>query len=296
MLCVLTIGLGVLYAAFAQAPSDGPPIPVAPLQVEPSVSGSDREGDEQGFGRQLSQAKALYFSGEMLEAARRLSDLWTRMQQGEDPGPEARREALTYLCEIRYRQNSLDVAEAVLRWLFARDPDATISPFHHPLEVVTFFRKVQSIVEYEREREELVPVRDGPPPLWTYLPLGIPQARQDRTGAAVAFGSLQVAFAAASIGTWIHVNQLNRLQPQGDLTNEERRRRILVRTYAVNWPLSAMFWGTWLLSTRDAQRYRRRVGDLPVVELLPVGPAGTPGLTVVGRFGRRRPVYRPPSP
>ncbi len=284
MITLLTIGLGLQTAALAQRASDeadsGPP---DSSTIAPSVVPS-----EVGFSRDLSRAKALYFSGEMLEAAQLLSDLWSRMQQGEDPGPEARREALTYLCEIRYRQNSLDVAEAVLRWLFARDPNATISPFHHPLEVVTFFRKVQSIVEYERERQTLVQER-GPLPLWTYLPLGIPQARQGRTGAAVAYGSAQIAFAAASLGTWLHLRRLERDETRpADLTSEDLARRVRVRTFAVQWPLTAMFYGTWLLSVRDAGRFHRRAETRDQITVLPVGPGASPGLTVVTRFGRGR--------
>lgn len=272
MFAVLTIGWGVPAISFAQAPDDPPPIVLQPVPAP-------LRSEEDGFALQLAKAKVSYFSGDVFEAARAFQDLWDRMREGEDPGPEDRREALTYLAEIRYRQNALEVAEAVLRWLLDRDPEATMSPFHHPMEVVKFFETVRDKVALEQQQKLLTP-QLPPPSVWSFMPLGIPQAHQGRTGAAVAYGGLQVALAATSIGLWVHLKRLD--QPDNVPAGWSRaklERQIALRTYGVNWPVSALFYATWGLSARDALRHRRPNGHPPDLTMVPLGPRGTTGLT-----------------
>ena len=277
MFAVMTIGLGAASAAFAQAT---PPDAMAPASLP----------DEQGFRAQLDRAKARYFSSDMIGAASLLEDLWDRMRHGEDPGTEARRETMTFLCEIRYRQSALEVAESTVRWLLKVEPDATISPFHHPREVVSFFDTIRRQVELERQEELLKPTR-RPPPVWTFLPLGIPQARQGRTGAAVVYGGLQVAFGATALATRVHAKRIANVElSETRFTDEQLDRRIPIVTYGVVWPTTLLFYSTWGLSVLDGIRHRGEVTSPsePNLVLVPIGPRGTTGFTATATLRRRR--------
>jgi len=294
MFAVTTIALGAAAIAFAQAPlPDGesprpepPPIVLEPVP-RPPPSRDDLVEEDATFERQLASAKASYFSGDIVEAASLLQDLWDRMREGEEPGAELRREALSYLSEIRYRQDALDVAEAVLRWLLEHDPAATMSPFHHPAEVVQFFEKVQAKYEMEQQQRRIDAQR-GPPPLWTFLPLGYPQARQGRTGAALAFGGLQIAFGATNLALRQHLKAIDTETVPAGVTVEELEQRVRLLTHGIQWPSAVLFYGTWVLSAGDALRQRRRPDDEPPTTgftVVPMGPRGTFGLTLVGRLG-----------
>jgi len=294
MTFLTTIGLLALGGAFAQATPEGSAASAPAARGALADDAPAPPPPESSFESALARAKARYFSGEVEEAAIILDDLWRRLQGGETPTPEARREALIYLYEIRFKQDALQVAEAVLLWLFEVDPDATISPFRHPVEVVEFFKTVQ---RRGRPRQTIVIPDRGPPPVWTFLPLGLPQASQGRTGAAVAYGGLQVAFATASIGLYVHLTRLQRGDglPDG-LTTAEQRQRVRFRTYALQWPTAALFYATWGLSVNDGLRRWRRDRPSPSeqlgVEVVPMGPGLTPGVTLTLRPGAPR---RPPS-
>lgn len=269
MLSLVTIGVGAMTFAVAQpAPGRGGP---SELSVE------------DGFRAQLDEAKDAYFSGDLDAAEARMANLWTRMKNGEDPGAEARAETLTYLGEIWYRQKSFVAADAAFRWLLERDPDATMSPFHHPAEVVRAFDQVREQLRIEQAR----PVEPPPsvnPPAWTFLPFGVPQARQGRRGAAIAYGTAQAALAAGSLGTLVYL-RVN--DPRGDefpngRTEEEQARWINQRRYGVQWPLTFGFYAAWALSVRDSRRVWRQ--EQRALTVVPLGPPGTPGLTLTHRF------------
>ncbi|MEN0063284.1 MAG: hypothetical protein AAGA48_14115 [Myxococcota bacterium] len=287
MFIMATIGIAFVDAAFAQAtPPETEPAPPLP---PPAVLEPVPELDPSSFEQQLAIAKSRYFSGETEKAAYLMTLLWDRMKRGEDPGPKMRAETLTYLGEIHYKASALVEAEEVFRWLFEEDPNAEISPFHHPMEVVTFFKTIKAKVELERRQALSSPPNPGAPPVWTFMPLGIPQATQGRGGAALAFGGLQAALVATNIALYFHLSNVDvgpENHPRG-WTSDERSQRVSRLTYGVQWPAATLFYVTWTLSARDGVRHWRRGDVKRDLTVIPLGPRATPGLTLTHRFGGR---------
>jgi tetratricopeptide (TPR) repeat protein len=210
---------------------------------------------ESSFDTVLREAKEHYFQGEPQAARELLQGLQLRLYAGEEAPWATVVEALTYLGEIYYVQGNQQQAEIAFRYLLERDPQTPISPFHHTIEVVNLFELVRTTVL--AEQEDLPPVLA---PVSTYLPLGIPQLAQGRTGAGLLYGGLQTALVVTSIVTFVQVDGLNgpepRLRPR--LPQQEREQRVAELRYGVQWPATFGFYMLWGISTIDAARWHQR--------------------------------------
>ncbi len=240
------------------------------------------------FESVLRAAKERHFAGESVAARNLLVGLSERLEAGEDPGEELAVEAMTYLGEVHHKLDERSEARAAFRWILERDPETPISPFHHSFDVVNLFDLVRAEVLRE---QDVVPPPDpgrpklGPPPLWTFAPLGIPQLAQRRPGAFLLFGGLQAGFGVASLVVYRDLTRLNVERPRDTspaeyeaFRNEVRQRRLRAQ-----WPLTFAFYGTWALSMVDASgQWRRRQIEAQVGVGL-VGP-GTPGVRFTGTF------------
>ena len=283
--------LWLIHAALAGpiAPGDpetGSPAPASvPTDEQPSRADDTPPptevlpADESGtFQAVLRAAKRRYFDGESEAAKGLLLGLRDRIFAGEDPGGELAHEAMTYLGVVHFKLDEEAEAKQAFRWILEQDPDALISPYHHRIDVVNLFHVVRAEVAAQRNTvppPELPAAELGRPPLWHYLPLGIPQFGQGRGGAGVLFGGLQATFGLASIALYSSVDRNN---DDFGLPEEQVRRQALT----TQWPVTIAFYGTWALSIADANRYRRRRAS--TLSVGPVGAQGAPGVRVHSRF------------
>ncbi len=264
----------------APAPaSDGPPDAAPSPDIPPDVPEEQPEAladaRPTAFADLLAVAKRAYFSGDHPEALDLLQGLQIRMLQGETPAFDVAAEAMVFLGEILYTQGREPEATSAFRWLLVRDSEYPISPYHHPIEVVGWFETIRRVVieeqgEEQTIEEEPLPVVHPPPPT-SYLPLGVPQFIEGRTGPGLVFGTLQVGFGIASIATFANLDALNvdpTIHPQG-WTAQQIDSRVRARRFGIQWPLTVAFYGTWLWSHADARKAWRRKHQTPVVGLSP---------------------------
>lgn len=242
------------------------------------------------FGNVLQVAKQRYFGGELPYARELLLGLQERLRLGEEPALETAIEAMTYLGEVQYKLGDREGAEAAFRFIFERNPDAPISPYHHPIEVVALFDVVRAEVKASQqarieEARALDPPELGPAPAWTFAPFGIAQLKQRRPGAAVVFGGLQVGFGVASVLLFQQVDRVNEppADRNDDATFDAVTRRALQQKYLAQWPVTVGFYAVWGASIADAQRVWRSEQAKAVIGIGPVG-ARSHGVVLHGRF------------
>jgi hypothetical protein len=242
---------------------------------------------DSSFDTVLREAKQRYFQGEPEAARELLQGLQLRLYAGEEAPWDTVVEALTYLGEIHYVQGNQQQAEIAFRYLLERDPEAPISPFHHTIEVVNLFELVRTTVLSERETE---PVERPmvPAPFSTYLPLGIPQLAQGRTGGGLLYGGLQAALGVTSLVAYVNVRGSNSQQRQRPRDEpDELARQVDQLRYGVQWPATFGFYMLWGISTIDAARWHQRhLGRQRPVTLgvSPAGPLGGSSLVLSGEF------------
>lgn len=245
--------------------------------------------DEDDFGAVLANAKKAYFSGSHSEALDLLRDLQIRLLMGENVDEKEAAEALIYLGEIHFTLGQDSEAQAAFRWVLERDPETEISPYHHPMDVIGLFELVRRTVREEageppeppRIAEEPIPRL----PVWGYLPLGVPQFAQRRTGAGVLHASIQTGLGIASLATFAHLQTIN-VDERGhplDWNRQEIAERVRARRYYMQWPLTVGFYGAWAVSLADAQTHWRR-SHRPQVALQPITRGSGMGVAVRGRF------------
>ncbi len=252
-------------ARWAIADPGAPPAePEIPVAVEAAGSPVDEPPDETSldptqlaFDVVLEQAESWYFEGRAEEARGWLEVLHMRVLAGEEAPWERVVEALTYLGEIQYVQGEPETARVTFRWVLEQDPEAPISPYHHPLEVVNLFDLVRKTVVAERVEEPPLPSPPPPAPAWVWLPLGVPQFAQHRRGAGAVYGGLQVALAATSVATFVHLARYNQDQEQY-IGRDDRTRYVQLRRYGVQWPATFAFYGVWAVSSVDAATWHRK--------------------------------------
>lgn len=252
------------FASFAEPTGD----PVGQEQAE----------DQGSFSSVLEEAKQRYFQGEPDAARDLLEGLQLRLHAGEEPDWESTVEALTYLGEIYFVQGNQDSAEIVFRYLLGRDIETPISTYHHPIEVVNLFELVRAQIKATQPEPGPVPA-----PMSTYLPLGIPQLAQGRTGIGVVYGGLQAALGASSIILYLRADSLNGAEPRVRLRGpQDKQEETVDRLKRYQWPATFGFYTIWAISTIDAARWHQRhLGRQRTVTLAP-GPG--PGISVVTTF------------
>jgi hypothetical protein len=201
-----------------------------------------------------------------------LRGLQARVEAGEDPAWDLVVDALTYYGEIEYEAGDHDGASATFRVLLERDVETPISPYHHPLEVVSWFEVVRNLVRAERALVEVPPPApfDPPPaPLWTFAPFGIPQLAQGRTAAGAVYGGLQAGFGIASLALFggLAFVKDDPVQNGEPWTPGQVRQQVQLRRYLLQWPVTIGFYATWGISAIDAARWHQshatRVGIVP---------------------------------
>lgn len=269
-----------LGARFAAA-EDPPAAPVPAVEAPPPAAPSPvPDPGSAPFPEVLAAAKQAWFLGRAEEAREAFAALHGRILGGEDAALADVAEALTWLGEIQYLDDDLDAARLTFRDLLRRAPDTPISPYHHPTEVVNLFELVRAEVKAERAPPPEPEPPTGPPPtpLWVWAPLGVPQLVQGRPGAGALFGGLQLALGATSVASFVHLSHLNRDDQPGIPPGGAEERALQTWRYAVQWPSTALFYGAWLVGSREAARHHRRAAPVPTAF------GGAPGLGLVGRF------------
>jgi hypothetical protein len=266
----------------AEPSPDSPPAPIDTTRVRPDPEEDRGEEQVEVFARALERAKNTYFAGDHVAALQAFRALHIRLLQGEEPPWDLASETVIYLGEIENKLGNDREADGAFRWLLEQDPDTPISPYHHPMDVVGRFELMRQTVLAERARTPdevgVAVVRANPLPVWGYLPLGIPQFTSKRPAAGVLFGGLQTAFGVASVALFRHLDSVNvsaRGHPS-EWTDEEIETRVRVRRYAVQWPCTVAFYGTWLLSYADARK-AHRASQAPA-------PPQPVAMSVSGRF------------
>lgn len=270
----------LIFAPASAAPPEGAP-----------VGESDGASEEVGFSEALEAGKQLYFGGRLGAAHEALVALRGRLDRGEEVERELRAELLIWLGEVQYHLGRTDEARESFRTLLRASPEYPISPYAHPLEVVGEFELVRREILDEREQRgpPFQPSVERPPPApaWVWAPLGVPQFAQRRVGAGLVFGGLQVGLGAASIAMYVHLDRNNRdplephLAPTG-LGDDDVRPWVDQRRYRLQWPLTAAFYGTWLVSSLEARHHWRKHHG-PSVTLGPL-PRGGSGVLITSDF------------
>jgi len=245
----------------AEPPPDAPPDATARPDppVEPPPDPSPGPGDP--FAEVLEYAKGRYFEGGHQEALELLLGLEERLAGGEEVGDDLQGEALIYLGEIQYVMGDTLDSWDTFEFLLQRNPDQIISIYHHPPEVVNWFGLVrremlQSMADTPDDPPPRV-IDPGPAPWWTWAPLGTPQFAQRRPVAGAAFAGIQSGLGVASIALYRDLQKRAR-DDDGDLrdmdTDEFRR---FQSRRAIQWAVTAGWWGAWLASSADARRFHR---------------------------------------
>lgn len=256
-------------------PGDADPHP--PTEPLPSDPGAPFDPVTAPFTEVLAGAKQHWFEGRAELAREWLATLHGRVVHGEVvPGPEVA-EALTWLGEVQYLDGDPDAARLTFLDLLQREPDAEISPYHHPTEVVNLFDLVRTEVRARNTPPPPPPPPPRPPaPVWVLAPFGIPQFGQGRTGAGFTSAGIQVALGAASIGTYAVLrNRWNDDDQPGIPLDSPRERTVERWRYRAQWPATFAFYGAWALGSWEAARHHRRTW-VPTVAV----DAGTPTVGV----------------
>lgn len=270
-----------------EAPADpGGDAPVAPAEEPPPPEPTAAAEAVGSFETVLREAKQRYFQGDVAGARDLLGGLQARVEAGEDPPWDLVVDALTYYGEIAYEAGDREQASAAFRLLLERDLQTPISPYHHPLEVVSWFEVVRNLVRSEHELANVVPppvpFEPPPAPIWTFAPFGIPQLAQGRTATGAVYGGLQAGFGIASLALFGGLRYLNDDPEKSgrDWRPGQVPQQVQLRRYLLQWPVTIGFYATWGVSAIDAARWHQnhaapRVG---------VVPGRTPRVVVSGTF------------
>ena len=265
-------GLWLMTVASAAEAPAGAPKPASVQQVT--------------FGEQLAQAKRMYFAGahlgslELFEALEiQLMEAGVRASVGSALGAEA----LLYLGEVLHVLGRIDESNAAFEKLFRWDLEYPVSPYRHPIEVVRSAERVRAGVKRDIVPEPTPVLEERRFPVTGYLPFGIPQMAEGRVGAALAFGAAQVGLGVASIALFTQINAVNVPSdghPNGWTANQVAT-EVNQQRYAVQWPVSILFYGSWMWSYSDARRHWNAREQQRVQAVVSPGPNG---LVVSGRF------------
>lgn len=267
-------GWGALMAITLASAQEGPVEAPAP---EPGSVEAAPEAAPPTWEQRLAAAKEAYFQGGHDEALALLRELVSTAEAEGVAAPLAQ-EAGLYLGEVLYKSGDQAAAWDVFHGLLTADPDLTISPYHHPTEVIAWFELVRRQVQQDLAAKDPDPPPPPPPigrtPLWVYLPLGLGDFMQGELGAGVGWGAAQLGAGALSIGMyrWIDAhNDAN--QPAGWDAD-----RVNALRFRVQFPATFAFYALWAGGALDARaRWRRHQAE---VVLLPAPQ----GLVLHARF------------
>lgn len=253
------------------APADDAPVepPVEP--TTPQAAGPDDL---------LERARELYLLGD--HAAAR--DALVALTSAPDTPDPVWQQSMVYLGELLYVGGDRAAAEATFRLVLQRNPALRISPYEHPMDVIGIFEFVRDSVLAEQGR---APVQRTPMPWWGYAPFGAPQFKQHKPVRGATYLTLQVGFAAASVGAWAWIDRV-RPDPgaDGDDAVAATDRARLIRD-GFQIPAASLFYLTWGISALDAGLAWRKQHVGPAIGWTP-GP-GTGSVTLHVPLGGQRP-------
>lgn len=210
----------------------------------------------------LEDAKQTYFRGGHREALAILEELQLRMLMDDEAvDREVAIGVLTYLGEIRYLMGEYELARLAFVELLKIDPEVSLSTLEHPTAIVGHLEQLRR--ELEATTETTVEVPPPPPefrrlPWWGYAPLGIPQLGQQQLTRGMIYATLQTGFAIGSIGLLSHLQFFNgtllapRQWPAEDFSDAYQQ--VQTQRFALQWPLTAAFYLTWVVSHIDARQ------------------------------------------
>lgn len=230
--------------------SDGSDDVCTPMVLEESQSRDEH----------FEQARDAYIRGCHALA---LETFETLIRDVPDPIDALHLKALVFLGEVAYklgdRERSLEAFQTVLTF----QPEYQISLIDHDPDAVSLFQLAKVL-----EKQKPDPVLPPPTtptavptlPSWTFAPFGVPQFKNGRPVAGAAHAVLQAAGASLSIGMFVHISK-NWDRPYKP---KEVQRANLLR-FGVQWPATALFWGSYLashLQARKAWKETQRVGPI----------------------------------
>jgi hypothetical protein len=260
---------------------------------EPAATAGLAVPSDISFAAELERAKQAYFEGRSAEAFEQFRRLELRLKSGGETPPWSEAvEAMTWLAEIQFTRGDVEAAEATFRWILERDvATPMLSPYHHPIDVVSLFEEVRVDIENERrvdaDREPVVTVVARPtPPSWTFTPLGVPQLAQGKTGLGITLGALQLGFGVTSIVTNLRLSEINRdleaqNPPPSNAEIDAQYRPGYRRLHYVNWASVGLLGATWIVSVVDGRGTWNKRHELGTFTIGPT-PAGVPGVTFRG--------------
>jgi hypothetical protein len=238
------------------------------------------------FGEQLAQAKRMYFAGDHLGSLERFEALEIQLLTADAQdrvGSTLGAEALLYLGEVLQVLGRTEESSAAFEKLFGWDLEYPVSPYHHPIDVVRNAERVRAQVKAIRAPLSPPVLEKRRFPVTGYLPFGIPQMAEGRVGSGLAFGTAQVGLGVASIALFSQLNSVNVPSDghpngwgAGQVANQVNQQR-----YALQWPVSILFYGSWMWSYSDARRHWNVRERARVQAVLSPSPNG---MMVSGRF------------
>lgn len=233
----------------------------APAQAQAPLTDGVSEETTADLRAQLEAIKAVYFGGGHVEAHRALDALAAQCDPSEPEERNTLIEALVYRGEIEFVTDDRAASWDSFSEVLSLDPSYQISTFLHPTEVVDWFSLVQREVAATRDVPPPPPPDPEPappPPVWTFAPGGIPQLRQGRTGAGLAFGTAQLATGGASIALHLAMRDWKReIQATGG-ADDPRIPAFNRLRYGVQIPATVAFYALWAWSVVDGRRTWRR--------------------------------------
>ncbi len=248
----------LLLALALVAPASHAQSPPAEGASEVDEAPPDAEGSAPdpalSYEDALEHAKLEYFQGEHEIARAALRALRARMEADDVGGSDTWEETLRYLGEVEYLLGDRAAAWRTFEAMLLARPEATMTTFNHPADVVHWFELVRQGLAQQQPPPPPPPLPPSPPPAWTYAPLGAPQfgLAQPRRGATYAV--LQTAFGALSIGAFVHLTTINKADNPLGLSQDALAQRVAITRWAIQWPATLAFYGLWAGSHLDARR------------------------------------------
>lgn len=274
----------------AATPALSAPGEAPPAEQPPAVPSEDAPEAELPFAELLAEARALYVSGEHQRALELFTELRSRALLDERVEPAQAVRALAYLGEIYYILGEYDAARVSFLEMLEIDSDYALSPLEHPPAILGAVQQIRTQLE-EAEADTAAKAPPEPVvepisrlPWWGYTPLGIPQMAQRRPVRGLLYATLQTGFAISSVALLSHLQFLNgtALQPYPWPAEDYAPgyRQVQQERFLAQWPTTAAFYLTWLVSHLDARQQWRREYN-PLARVVSVGPTG---LGIMGRF------------
>lgn len=201
----------------------------------------------------LEHAREVYISGcpqRALLLFQDLTDNWS--------GEKADRnqlKALAFLAEVKYKLGDREGSLLTFQRILAINPGYQISVLDHDPEAVSLFKLAQAL----RENEPPPPAPPPKPdvsskplklPAYGYLPFGTPQFKQRKPGLGALHATLQTTTAVASIG--LHIHMARKWSAPFRATDVKQAN---VLRYGVQWPVTLVFWGSYLISHFQARKH-----------------------------------------